>query len=85
MKKISRITALVAALALGAFAHVSYTSDKNASGVTTSNFEDSSLGKAIFAGGCFWCMKKDFESLDGVLEAVSGFSGGTAPNPHLQW
>jgi len=37
--------------------------------------------KAIFAGGCFWCVEKDFESLDGVSEAVSGFIGGTAPNP----
>ncbi|MBX2835409.1 MAG: peptide-methionine (S)-S-oxide reductase MsrA [Gammaproteobacteria bacterium] len=37
--------------------------------------------KAIFAGGCFWCVEKDFEALDGVLEAVSGFTGGTAENP----
>ena len=37
--------------------------------------------KAVFAGGCFWCVEKDFESLDGVSEAVSGFTGGTAPNP----
>ncbi len=37
--------------------------------------------KAIFAGGCFWCVEKDFESLEGVSEAVSGFIGGTAPNP----
>lgn len=36
---------------------------------------------AIFAGGCFWCVEKDFEALDGVSEAVSGFIGGTAENP----
>ena len=36
---------------------------------------------AIFAGGCFWCVEKDFEALEGVIEAVSGFTGGTAPNP----
>jgi len=36
---------------------------------------------AIFAGGCFWCVEKDFEALDGVAEAVSGFTGGTAENP----
>lgn len=36
---------------------------------------------AIFAGGCFWCMEKDFEQLDGVSEVVSGFTGGTAKNP----
>ncbi len=37
--------------------------------------------KAVFAGGCFWCMEKDFEALEGVSEAISGFTGGTAPNP----
>lgn len=37
--------------------------------------------KAILAGGCFWCMEKDFEALDGVSEAISGFTGGTAENP----
>lgn len=37
--------------------------------------------KTVLAGGCFWCMEKDFESLNGVSEVVSGFTGGTAPNP----
>ncbi len=37
--------------------------------------------KAIFAGGCFWCIEADFEKLDGVSEAVSGFTGGTLENP----
>jgi len=37
--------------------------------------------KAVFAGGCFWCMEKDFETLEGVTEVVSGFTGGTAANP----
>ncbi|MGD2173700.1 MAG: peptide-methionine (S)-S-oxide reductase, partial [Gammaproteobacteria bacterium] len=36
---------------------------------------------AVFAGGCFWCMESDFEKLDGVSEAISGFTGGTAPDP----
>lgn len=36
---------------------------------------------AVFAGGCFWCMEKPFESLDGVASVVSGFAGGTVPNP----
>lgn len=36
---------------------------------------------AVFAGGCFWCVEKDFEKLDGVSEAISGFTGGTAANP----
>lgn len=37
--------------------------------------------KAIFAGGCFWCVESDFEKLEGVSEAVSGFTGGTLKNP----
>ena len=36
---------------------------------------------AVFAGGCFWCVEKDFEKLEGVSEAISGFTGGTAENP----
>lgn len=36
---------------------------------------------AIFAGGCFWCVEKDFEALNGVSGAVSGFTGGTHENP----
>ena len=37
--------------------------------------------KAIFAGGCFWCMESDFEKLDGVTDVISGFTGGTLENP----
>lgn len=37
--------------------------------------------KAIFAGGCFWCMEADFEKLDGVSDVISGFTGGTIKNP----
>ncbi len=35
----------------------------------------------IVAGGCFWCVEADFESVKGVKEAVSGFAGGTTANP----
>ncbi|MGR3466808.1 MAG: peptide-methionine (S)-S-oxide reductase MsrA [Shimia sp.] len=33
------------------------------------------------AGGCFWCVEADFEKVPGVIEAVSGFAGGTVANP----
>jgi peptide-methionine (S)-S-oxide reductase len=36
---------------------------------------------ATFAGGCFWCMEPPFEKLDGVLDVVSGFAGGSEPSP----
>lgn len=37
--------------------------------------------KAFFAGGCFWCIEKDFESVKGVSEVVSGYTGGKTKNP----
>lgn len=36
---------------------------------------------AIVAGGCFWCVEYDFEKLPGVLEVVSGYTGGDMLNP----
>ncbi|WP_313510128.1 peptide-methionine (S)-S-oxide reductase MsrA [Enterococcus sp.] len=39
---------------------------------------------AIFAGGCFWCMVKPFDSLPGIEKVVSGFTGGHVPNPSYQ-
>ena len=39
------------------------------------------LGKVYFAGGCFWCMEESFEKKEGVIEVVSGYSGGTTTNP----
>lgn len=40
--------------------------------------------KATFAGGCFWCMEKPFEELDGVIDVVSGYTGGTSTKPDYQ-
>jgi peptide-methionine (S)-S-oxide reductase len=37
--------------------------------------------KAIFAGGCFWCMEPPFDKLDGVSATISGYTGGTKKNP----
>ncbi len=39
------------------------------------------LKTAIFAGGCFWCVESDFEKLPGVVEAISGYTGGGGDNP----
>ncbi|WP_267897397.1 peptide-methionine (R)-S-oxide reductase MsrB [Peribacillus glennii] len=37
--------------------------------------------KAIFAGGCFWCMVSPFDEMDGIIEVVSGYTGGHKENP----
>jgi peptide-methionine (S)-S-oxide reductase len=45
-------------------------------GLTAQNTETLTV-----AGGCFWCVESDFESVPGVLEAVSGYTGGRTENP----
>ena len=37
--------------------------------------------KAIFAGGCFWCMVKPFDQMPGIKQVISGYTGGHVPNP----
>lgn len=37
--------------------------------------------KAVLAGGCFWCMEANFETVKGVRGVVSGYTGGKAQNP----
>ena len=43
--------------------------------------EPNNYKTATFAGGCFWCVESDFEKVDGVIEAISGYAGGEEPNP----
>jgi peptide-methionine (S)-S-oxide reductase len=39
------------------------------------------LQTAIFAGGCFWCVEADFDKIPGVVETLSGYTGGELENP----
>ncbi len=39
------------------------------------------LAVATFAGGCFWCVESDFDTVPGVVETISGYTGGTADDP----
>jgi methionine-S-sulfoxide reductase len=47
----------------------------------TTRAEAAETAVAIFAGGCFWCTESDFEKVPGVVEAVSGYTGGDTVNP----
>ena len=49
--------------------------------ISTYNTSLAETDKVIVAGGCFWCVEADFEGLDGVKEAVSGYTGGALKNP----
>ncbi|ADB41306.1 peptide methionine sulfoxide reductase [Spirosoma linguale DSM 74] len=43
--------------------------------------QSANLAKATFGTGCFWCTEALYESLDGVIGAVSGYEGGHKANP----
>jgi|TARA_R100001530_G_scaffold130473_1_gene101450 peptide-methionine (S)-S-oxide reductase len=45
---------------------------------------ENGLKKAYFASGCFWCVEAIYESVNGVKEAISGYSGGDSKNPTYQ-
>ncbi|MGD9506515.1 MAG: peptide-methionine (R)-S-oxide reductase MsrB [Syntrophobacteraceae bacterium] len=73
---------LLLILALAGFAAARY-------GIASDGVKEDASGaapvgtsKAIFAGGCFWCMEKPFEELDGVLSVISGYTGGSSVNPN---
>ena len=49
--------------------------------ITENQIQKEGLKKTYFASGCFWCVEAVFESVKGVKEAVSGYSGGEKANP----
>ena len=42
---------------------------------------DDDFAVATFAGGCFWCVESDFDAVPGVVETISGYTGGSTANP----
>lgn len=50
-------------------------------GVCAKTAKAAELETITVAGGCFWCVEADFERVNGVTEAVSGFTGGNVSNP----
>ena len=53
----------------------------NAQNTLALDYQGQNLDTATFAGGCFWCTEAYFERVRGVQKVVSGYSGGTSPNP----
>lgn len=76
MKKLSLVPLIVLAAAC-----TSAQSSEPHQNETVSSSPSGIVDTAVFAGGCFWCVEKDFEELPGVIEAVSGYTGGHTPNP----
>ena len=67
---------LVTLILLSLFTNYVYASEQDA---TFSKLEKNE--RAIFAGGCFWCMEPPFDKLDGVISTTSGYTAGDKKNP----
>ena len=55
--------------------------EKETTPVENELLSDLQAVRAIFAGGCFWCMESSFEKFPGVLGVISGYTGGEKMNP----
>jgi peptide methionine sulfoxide reductase msrA/msrB len=60
---------------------ISCKSQKLASDKPAKKPDPKNVKTATFAGGCFWCIESDYEKLDGVISAVSGYTGGEEKDP----
>ncbi|MFN8469110.1 MAG: peptide-methionine (S)-S-oxide reductase MsrA, partial [Caldilineaceae bacterium] len=50
----------------------------------TNGSSNNGLQQATLGGGCFWCLEAVYVELRGVTKVVSGYTGGTVPNPSYQ-
>ena len=84
---VSRRTPLIWALGagvlmvLGSVALRAQPSPTAATGAAALGTAPTQTARAIFAGGCFWCVESDFDKLPGVLSTTSGYTGGKLANP----
>src|SRR5687767_6194563 len=83
-------------LSTALFAFTAFSSCYNPPRTTTNLLMDNSItmnedpsiavktDTATFANGCFWCTEAIFEQLEGVMSAVSGYTGGKTENPNYK-
>ncbi len=84
MRPIVVLPILVAGLGLSIWLNISNSQgNPNEKGMSMEQ-TDANLRKATFAGGCFWCIEADFEKLEGVVEVISGYTGGQSENPSYE-
>jgi len=75
-------TNIILSLAAAAIAGtIAFLSTASAEDKTRYEFVPNQTEEAIFAGGCFWCVESDFDKVKGVVETISGYTGGTTDNP----
>ncbi len=74
-----RLLLIALALIASPVGHSQAASKPAAAGAAPSTAATSAT--AVFAGGCFWCVESAFDSVPGVSQVVSGYSGGSLPNP----
>lgn len=67
-------------LLLAGLVLIACSSNKSSEEFTYPEF-DQEYAKAYFASGCFWCVEAVYESVKGVKESISGYSGGHTKNP----
>lgn len=81
MKKLF-ITLLTSTFLLSSCANTAPEEEMTGKGLDFTSLEQrTDLSKATFAGGCFWCVEHPFQPLMGVVEVISGFSGGEEVDP----
>ncbi len=81
MKKTLKFTTFFALAALAVACAPAQSQSPDVKPSASNVVPSENLDTLIVAGGCFWCVESDFEKLPGVIEVVSGYTGGRTENP----